>query len=101
LGVTPTSDEAIRFSDRTPKDDSTRRSGTARAQAHRHDRAEQHLGKDRDRWLGLTATPYRRDKLDDLIGMYLGPVRHVIKIPREPTSGMTALCQRSGCARWT
>ena len=28
------------------------------------------------RWLGLTATPYRRDKLDDLIGLQLGPVRH-------------------------
>ncbi|MFL6124004.1 TOTE conflict system archaeo-eukaryotic primase domain-containing protein [Actinophytocola sp.] len=30
------------------------------------------------RWLGLTATPYRRDKLDDLIGLQLGPVRHTI-----------------------
>ncbi len=29
-------------------------------------------------WLGLTATPYRRDKLDDLIGLQLGPVRHTI-----------------------
>ena len=28
------------------------------------------------RWLGLTATPYRRDKLDDLIA--LGPIRHTI-----------------------
>jgi superfamily II DNA or RNA helicase len=28
------------------------------------------------RWLGLTATPYRRDKLDDLIALQLGPVRH-------------------------
>lgn len=28
------------------------------------------------RWIGLTATPYRRDKLDDLIGLQLGPVRH-------------------------
>lgn len=27
-------------------------------------------------WLGLTATPYRRDGLDDLIGFQLGPVRH-------------------------
>jgi hypothetical protein len=25
------------------------------------------------RWLGLTATPYRRDKLDDLIAMQVGP----------------------------
>lgn len=30
------------------------------------------------RWLGLTATPYRRDKLDDLIAMQVGPVRHTI-----------------------
>jgi superfamily II DNA or RNA helicase len=26
-------------------------------------------------WIGLTATPYRRDGLDDLIGFQLGPVR--------------------------
>jgi superfamily II DNA or RNA helicase len=30
------------------------------------------------RWLGLTATPHRRDRLDDLIGFQLGPVRHTI-----------------------
>jgi superfamily II DNA or RNA helicase len=30
------------------------------------------------RWLGLTATPYRRDKLDDLISLQLGPIRHTI-----------------------
>jgi|SRR5947209_2056024 len=30
------------------------------------------------RWPGLTATPYRRDKLDDLIALQLGPIRHVI-----------------------
>jgi superfamily II DNA or RNA helicase len=30
------------------------------------------------RWLGLTATPYRRDKLDDLITLQLGPIRHNI-----------------------
>lgn len=30
-------------------------------------------------WLGLTATPYRRDGLDDLIGFQLGPVRHTIE----------------------
>ena len=29
-------------------------------------------------WVGLTATPYRRDGLDDLIGFQLGPVRHTI-----------------------
>jgi len=33
------------------------------------------------RWLGLTATPYRRDKLDDLIAMQVGPVRHTITLP--------------------
>jgi superfamily II DNA or RNA helicase len=38
------------------------------------------------RWLGLTATPYRRDKLDDLITMQIGPVRHAITIPREPAA---------------
>ena len=30
------------------------------------------------RWLGLTATPYRRDELDDLIALQLGPVRHTM-----------------------
>lgn len=30
------------------------------------------------RWLGLTATPYRRDKLDDLITLQTGQVRHSI-----------------------
>ena len=30
------------------------------------------------RWLGLTATAYRRDQLDDLIGLQLGPTRHTI-----------------------
>jgi len=34
------------------------------------------------RWLGLTATPYRRDKLDDLIAMQVGPVRHTITLSR-------------------
>ena len=34
------------------------------------------------RWLGLTAaTPYRRDKLDDLIALQVGPVRHTITLP--------------------
>ena len=33
------------------------------------------------RWLGLTATPYRRDKLDDLIALQVGPVRHTITHP--------------------
>lgn len=30
------------------------------------------------RWLGLTATPYRRDRLDDLIMLQAGPIRHTI-----------------------
>ncbi|MGE5289985.1 MAG: TOTE conflict system archaeo-eukaryotic primase domain-containing protein [Micromonosporaceae bacterium] len=30
------------------------------------------------RWLGLTATPYRRDQLDDLIALQLGPTRHTM-----------------------
>jgi superfamily II DNA or RNA helicase len=40
------------------------------------------------RWLGLTATPYRRDRLDDLIALQIGPVRHTITrthdLPAEP-----------------
>jgi superfamily II DNA or RNA helicase len=31
------------------------------------------------RWLGLTATPYRRDGLDELISQQCGPVRYEIK----------------------
>jgi superfamily II DNA or RNA helicase len=30
------------------------------------------------RWIGLTATPYRRDGLEGLITMYCGPIRHRI-----------------------
>jgi len=30
-------------------------------------------------WLGLTATPYRRDGLDDLIAFQVGPVRHTLR----------------------
>jgi superfamily II DNA or RNA helicase len=37
------------------------------------------------RWIGLTATPYRRDQLDDLIGLYLGPTRHTIAPPKPGT----------------
>jgi superfamily II DNA or RNA helicase len=37
------------------------------------------------RWLGLTATPYRRDGLDDLIHRQLGPVRHTMKPPAAGT----------------
>ena len=43
------------------------------------------------RWLGLTATPYRRDKLDDLITMHVGPVRHTITSPRELADGAPML----------
>jgi len=32
-------------------------------------------------WLGLTATPYRRDQLDELIHTQLGPVRHTFTAP--------------------
>ncbi len=35
------------------------------------------------RWLGLTATPYRRDKLDDLIAWQVGEIRHTITPPRD------------------
>ena len=35
------------------------------------------------RWLGLTATPYRRDKLDDLIAWQVGRTRHTMTPPRE------------------
>ena len=37
------------------------------------------------RWLGLTATPYRRDQLDDLIALQLGPVRHTMSRHRTGT----------------
>lgn len=34
-------------------------------------------------WLGLTATPYRRDGLQSLISMYCGPIRHRVTITEE------------------
>jgi superfamily II DNA or RNA helicase len=37
------------------------------------------------RWLGLTATPYRRDRLDDLIAFQVGPVRHSVVTPEAGT----------------
>ena len=37
------------------------------------------------RWIGLTATPYRRDQLDDLIGLQLGPTRHTMSPPSAGT----------------
>jgi superfamily II DNA or RNA helicase len=42
------------------------------------------------RWLGLTATPYRRDKLDDLIALQVGPVRHTITFPTHRGAAATA-----------
>jgi superfamily II DNA or RNA helicase len=39
------------------------------------------------RWLGLTATPYRRDQLDDLIALQLGPIRHTLVSPPVGTLG--------------
>lgn len=42
------------------------------------------------RWLGLTATPYRRDKLDDLIAQQLGPVRHTISSSGDRFSDVSA-----------
>jgi superfamily II DNA or RNA helicase len=43
------------------------------------------------RWLGLTATPYRRDKLDDLIAMQVGPIRHTIALSRDAAGQDTLL----------
>ncbi len=42
------------------------------------------------RWLGLTATPYRRDQLDDLIALQLGPVRHMMSAPAPGTLAAAA-----------
>jgi superfamily II DNA or RNA helicase len=42
------------------------------------------------RWLGLTATPYRRDELDDLIALQLGPVRHTMNAPEPGTLAAAA-----------
>ena len=36
-------------------------------------------------WLGLTATPTRRDGLGDLVAWQLGPVRHTLNQPTEST----------------
>ncbi|HEY5785056.1 MAG TPA: DEAD/DEAH box helicase family protein, partial [Microlunatus sp.] len=36
-------------------------------------------------WLGLTATPVRRDGLQDLVSWQLGPIRHVVDPTREST----------------
>lgn len=44
------------------------------------------------RWLGLTATPYRSDGLDQMILMQCGPVRHRIRVETtsEPSGETTA-----------
>lgn len=39
-------------------------------------------------WLGLTATPYRRDGLEGLITMYCGPVRHRMSGDPGATAGV-------------
>src|SRR5262249_22575653 len=49
------------------------------------------------RWLGLTATPYRRDKLDDLICLQVAPVRHTI--PHTPAHRPGAKQHATGQAR--
>ena len=44
------------------------------------------------RWLGLTATPYRSDGLDQMILMQCGPVRHRIRVEtanQQPSAGTT------------
>jgi superfamily II DNA or RNA helicase len=43
------------------------------------------------RWLGLTATPYRRDELDDLIHQQLGSIRHTMTDP--PPGTLTAAAE--------
>lgn len=43
------------------------------------------------RWLGLTATPYRRDGLDDLIAHQVGPVRHTMAAPEPGTLAAAAI----------
>lgn len=53
------------------------------------------------RWLGLTATPYRRDKLDDLIALQVGPTRHTIMhfADRKPTGRGTCSRDRTASPR--
>src|SRR4051812_14624817 len=43
------------------------------------------------RWLGLTATPYRRDQLDDLMSLQLGPIRHTLTPAPTGTLGARSL----------
>ena len=51
------------------------------------------------RWLGLTATPYRRDHLDDLIGLQLGPVRHTITSEATPVGQLPVAGTEEGPER--
>ncbi len=41
------------------------------------------------RWLGLTATPYRRDGLEAIITMQCGPVRHEIALAETAAAALT------------
>ncbi len=38
------------------------------------------------RWIGLTATPFRADRLDPLIAFYCGPIRHQIPTAQTATA---------------
>lgn len=40
------------------------------------------------RWLGLTATPYRRDKLEEIIHLQCGPVRFQIEAQAAPSAAL-------------
>lgn len=51
------------------------------------------------RWFGLTATPYRRDRLDDLIGLQLGPVRHTITSEVTPVGQLPVAGAEAGPER--
>ncbi len=56
------------------------------------------------RRLGLTATPYRRDKLDDLIAWQVGETRHTISPPRgadlgRPELALPGIMPPGGAAR--
>jgi len=51
------------------------------------------------RWLGLTATPYRRDRLDDLISLQLGPVRHRMASAPAPTGQIPGIDEEDALER--
>ncbi|MEZ5260720.1 MAG: DEAD/DEAH box helicase family protein [Acidimicrobiales bacterium] len=40
------------------------------------------------RWIGLTATPFRADRLDPLIAFYCGPIRHEIPAESTPSASL-------------